>query len=107
MELENQNFKVSIIRPTIVYGRYAPGNFELLIKLVKWLPIIPLGNIKNKRSFIYIDNLLYIMDLVITKRRRIFLAKDNNTLSISKVIEIISKNLNKKVFLIQIPFLKK
>ena len=107
MELENQNFKVSIIRPTIVYGRYAPGNFQFLIKLVEWLPVIPLGNIKNRRSFIYIDNLLYTMDRVIShKKSGIFLARDNDTLSISKVLELIAKNANKKVRLIKIPFLE-
>jgi len=103
MELESNNFKVSIIRPTIVYGRCAPGNFQSLIKLVKWFPIIPLGDINNKRSFIYIDNLLDIIDRVILhKESGVYLAKDD-TVSTSKIVELIAKNLNKKVYLIKIP----
>ena len=56
LKLHDDTFIVSIIRPPMVYGKNAPGNIDNLIKLVKKLPIIPLGNIENKRSFISIQN---------------------------------------------------
>lgn len=105
LELNDDNFVVSIIRPPMVYGKNAPGNIDNLIKLVKKLPIIPLGNIENKRSFISIQNLCHIIDKVITKQQsRIFLASDDEPLSTSRLIELIAKNLNKKIYLIKVPF---
>lgn len=105
LELNDNSFIVSIIRPPMIYGKNAPGNIDSLIKLVKKLPIIPLGKIKNKRSFISIQNLCYIIDEIIMQQNSgIFLASDDEPLSTSKLIYLIAKNLDKKVYLIKIPF---
>ncbi len=105
LELSDNSFIVSIIRPPMIYGKNAPGNIDSLIKLVKKLPILPLGKIDNKRSFISIQNLCYIIDEIITQKQNgIFLASDDEPLSTSKLIELIAKNLDKKIYLIKIPF---
>jgi len=105
LELSDDSFVVSIIRPPMVYGRNAPGNIDSLVKLVKKLPIIPLGGIENKRSFIFIQNLCHMIDEIITQRQNgIFLASDDEVLSTSRLIELIAKNLDKKVYLIKVPF---
>ena len=103
-KLDSDNFKVSIIRLPMVYGKNAPGNIYSLIKLVKKSSIIPLGGIENKRNFISIQNLCHFIDEVIQQRQEgIFLASDDSALSTSKLIELIANNLNKKVYLIKIP----
>ncbi|QOP45830.1 NAD-dependent epimerase/dehydratase family protein [Sulfurimonas paralvinellae] len=105
LELSDDSFIVSIIRPPMVYGKDAPGNIDSLVKLVKKLSIIPLGSIENKRSFVYIQNLCHLIDVVIEQQKSgIFLASDDEPLSTSRLIELIAKNLNKKVYLIKIPF---
>ncbi len=105
LKLNDDNFVVSIIRPPMIYGKNAPGNIDSLIKLVKKLPIIPLGGIENKRSFISIQNLCHMIDEIITQQKAgVFLASDDEPLSTSRLIELIAKNLNKKVYLIKIPF---
>jgi len=105
LELSDDNFVVSIIRPPMVYGKNAPGNIDSLVKLLKKLPIIPLGGIENKRSFISIQNLCYMIDEIIAQRQNgIFLVSDDEPLSTSRLIELIAKNLDKKVYLIKIPF---
>lgn len=105
LELNDDNFLVSIIRPPMIYGKNAPGNIDSLIKLVKKLPVLPLGKIENKRTFISIQNLCYIIDEIITQQKNgIFLASDDEPLSTSKLIELIAKNLDKKIYLIKIPF---
>lgn len=105
LKLNDDTFIVSIIRPPMIYGKNAPGNIDSLIKLVKKLPIIPLGKIENKRSFISIQNLCYIIDEVITQQKTgIFLASDDEPLSTSRLIELIAKNLDKKIYLVKIPF---
>ncbi len=105
LKLNDENFIVSIIRPPMIYGKDAPGNIDSLIKLIKKIPIIPLGGIENKRSFISIQNLCHMIDEVIVQQKSgIFLASDDEPLSTSKLIELIAKNLDKKVYLIKIPF---
>lgn len=105
LKLSDDSFVVSIIRPPMVYGKDAPGNIDSLIKLVKKLPIIPLGGIENKRSFISIQNLCHMIDEVIIQQKAgIFLASDDEPLSTTRLIELIAKNLGKKVYLVKIPF---
>ena len=102
LKLNDDNFTVSIVRPPMIYGKNAPGNID---NLGKKLPIIPLANIKNKRSFIFIQNLLHIIDeVILQKKSGIFLACDDEPLSTSKLIDLIAKNLAKKTYLIKIPF---
>lgn len=53
--LEDENFKVCILRPCMIYGPSAKGNFPRLAKLACKTPIFPCWH--NKRSMLYIDNL--------------------------------------------------
>lgn len=104
-KLEDENFKISIIRTPIVYGYGVKANIKNLINLVNKVPVLPLGKIKNKRSMVYIGNLCHLVDEIITQEKKgIFLACDDEPLSTSKFIELIAKNLDKKIYLIKIPF---
>ena len=55
--------EVIIIRPPLVYGANAPGNFGQLIKTVARGIPLPLGNIHNQRSLVALPNLI---DLITT-----------------------------------------
>jgi nucleoside-diphosphate-sugar epimerase len=55
--------EVVIIRPPLVYGHKAPGNFGTLVKAITRGIPLPLKNINNQRSFIGLDNLI---DFIIT-----------------------------------------
>ncbi|RBQ30931.1 epimerase [Arcobacter sp. FW59] len=104
-KLEDENFKISIIRTPIVYGYRVKANIKNLINLVNKVPVLPLGKIKNKRSMVYIGNLCHLVDEIITQEKKgIFLASDDEPLSTSKLIDLIAKNLDKKIYLIKIPF---
>ena len=70
VELNDDSFIVSIIRPPMIYDKNALGNIDSLVKLVKKLPIIPLGKIENKRSFISIQNLCHLVDEIITQEKQ-------------------------------------
>lgn len=104
-KLEDENFKISIIRTPIVYGYGVKANIKNLINLVNKVPVLPFGKIKNKRSMVYIGNLCHLVDeIIIQKKSGIFLACDDEPLSTSKLIEFIAKNIEKKTYLIKIPF---
>ncbi|MDT3995941.1 NAD-dependent epimerase/dehydratase family protein, partial [Mammaliicoccus fleurettii] len=62
-EIQSNEFKVAVLRPPMIYGESAPGNFSKLIKISKILPLYP--RIDNQRSSIYIENLeIYINELI-------------------------------------------
>ena len=104
-KLEDEIFKVSIIRTPIVYGYGVKANIKSLVNLVNKISVLPFGKIENKRSMVYIGNLCHLVDEVITQQKSgIFLASDDEPLSTSKLTKLIAKNLNKKIYLIKIPF---
>ena len=54
-ELESDSFKVCILRPCMIYGPNAKGNFPRLARLATKVPVFPCWH--NRRSMLYIDNL--------------------------------------------------
>ena len=54
-ELADANFKVIVLRPPMIYGKGSKGNYPILAKLAKKLPIFP--EVTNERSMLHIDNL--------------------------------------------------
>ncbi|EHO82815.1 NAD-dependent epimerase/dehydratase family protein [Fusobacterium ulcerans] len=104
-EMESDDFIVSVIRPPMVYGKGVKGNMESLIKLVKKLPILPFNYTRNRRSFVNIDNLLYLTSLVIDKEKEgIFLPLDEKPLSLKEMIEGIEEGL--KIKRIKLPMIE-
>ena len=90
--LEDENFKVGIIRPPMVYGKGVKGNMESLIKLIEKLPILPFNYNKNRRSLVNIENLMYLTSLVIDKKAQgVFLPLDEKKLSLKEIVEGIEK----------------
>lgn len=102
--LEDSNFIISVIRPPVIYGEGVKANILSLIKLVDNIRILPFGKIMNKRSFIYVGNLVGYIDAIIEgKASGTFLALDDKPLSTTELIELISDELGKKTFLIPMP----
>lgn len=104
LALADENFKVSVIRPSMVYGKGVKANMLSLSKLVKKLPIIPFGNIQNKRSMVSIDNLMITLQAVIEKQETgIFLACDKKPVSTTEIVENLIQIINPKKKLISFP----
>lgn len=105
-KLEDENFTVSIVRTPLVYGVNVKANMLSIIKLVQRFPILPLGGIKNKRSYTSVENLVSFLDRIIKKRASgVFIAKDEKAISTSELVKIIASNMGKKIILIKIPTL--
>ncbi|MHA2939790.1 NAD-dependent epimerase/dehydratase family protein [Vibrio sp. RC27] len=103
---EKTGMELVIVRPTLVYGKEAPGNFGLLTKLIGSVPILPFGAINNRRSFISVYNLA---DLLLrcahhpNANGKVFLAAENETISTSELISRISEGLGVRTFLVPLP----
>ncbi|NHB96443.1 UDP-glucose 4-epimerase family protein [Photorhabdus stackebrandtii] len=98
--------EIVIIRPPLVYGPNAPGNFEKLVNAVATEHWLPLGAIHNKRSFVALDNLV---DLIITcidhpnAANQTFLISDDQDISTTEFLKKIADALDKSPRLIPIP----
>lgn len=106
-KLEDDDFKISIVRTPIVYGYGVKANMRSLINVIDRVSILPLGGIDNRRSMVYVGNLSHLVDTIIDREKKgVFLAGDDEYLSTTKLCELIAQNLNKKIYLVKIPFLK-
>lgn len=104
LEIQSQDFNVSIIRPPMVYGKGAKGNIITLAKLINIIPILPLNYEQNRRSLIYIDNLCQFIALVIeTQSAGILLPQDAEPVSIASLSKFISSALLKKRYFFIFP----
>ncbi len=107
IELANQStMNWTILRPTLVYGPGNPGNMERLIKLVKLGLPLPLGGIKNQRSFLYVGNLVEAIAVIINNPKafgEIFLLSDGQDVSTPELIGYIAKYLGKPCQLFPVP----
>jgi nucleoside-diphosphate-sugar epimerase len=98
--------EVVIVRPPLVYGPNAPGNFGKLTRLVaKSLPL-PLGSINNRRSLVGIDNLV---DFIITcleqpaAANETFMVSDGEDLSTPDLIRRMARTMNRPARLLPVP----
>ncbi|ETX12589.1 epimerase [Marinomonas ushuaiensis DSM 15871] len=98
--------EVVIIRPPLVYGSNAPGNFGKLARLTSKNIPLPFGAINNKRSLISLDNLV---DLIVTcidhpkAANQTFLVSDDYDVSTTKLLSLMALAAGKKPRLIPVP----
>jgi nucleoside-diphosphate-sugar epimerase len=96
--------KVYIFRPCMIHGPGNKGNLNLLYNIVnKGLPW-PLGAFENKRSFLNIWNLSYIVEQFITQTplSGIYHLADDEPLSTNELITLIAASKNKKAKILKI-----
>jgi nucleoside-diphosphate-sugar epimerase len=55
--LESPDFRVTVLRPPLVYGPGVKGNLAKLLQAVQRWPVCPLGSGDNQRSLLHVDNL--------------------------------------------------
>lgn len=103
---EKTGMELVILRPPLVYGPNAPGNFG---NLVRWLEKgwpLPLGAIQNKRSLIGVDNLV---DLIVRcidhpgAANQVFLASDGEDLSTTELLRGVGRAMGRPARLIPVP----
>ena len=90
--------KVYIFRPCMIHGPGNKGNLNLLYNLVKKGIPYPLGSFDNKRSFLNIWNLIYILEqfIQIKPESGIYNLADDDPISTNELIKIISFSMGKK-----------
>jgi len=96
----------TILRPPLIYGASNPGNMARLLKLVHTGIPLPFGAVKNRRSFLYVGNLV---DAITTclfhpqARNQTFLVSDSEAVSTPTLMTEIAQTMGKSPVLMPIP----
>lgn len=102
--LEDKAFKVVVVRSPLVYGAGVKANMFNLIKLVDHFPLLPFGNMDNKRSIVYIGNLVSLLNRIIELEiSGVFIAGDKFPLSTTQIVQMIALGFNKRMLLFTVP----
>lgn len=96
--LSDENFKVCVLRPPMVYGRGCKGNFQTVVKIVKKSPVFP--KIKNRRSMIYIDNLSSFVEMCVSRSLEgIYFPQNRDYVSTASMAHELSRTFNKRIIM--------
>jgi nucleoside-diphosphate-sugar epimerase len=102
----NSSMALVIVRPPLVYGPNAPGNFGALTRmLLRRLPL-PLAHIDNKRSFVSLQNLVDLLTHCVQNplaENQTFLVSDGEDLSTSALLSRMGSALGKPPVLFSVP----
>jgi nucleoside-diphosphate-sugar epimerase len=102
----NNALEVVVLRPPLVYGPGVKGNFLRLTGLLARGVPLPLASIRNRRSLIYVGNLV---DAVITALRardaagRTYLVSDGDPLSTPELLRHMARALGREAHLLPCP----
>lgn len=98
-ELEDNRFKVVLLRPPMIYGKGSKGNYSILSKFAKKSPVFPY--IDNQRSMLYIDNLCEFVYLMIKNEETgIFWPQNSEYSNTSELVKMIATVNGKNIVLL-------
>ena len=89
-KLADDSFHVAVLRPPMIYGKGSKGNYPLLAKMAKRLPIFP--DVQNERSMLYIENLCeFLCQLMIKGESGIFWPQNAEYTRTTDMVRMIAK----------------
>lgn len=105
-EAAGSEMTVTVLRPCLMYGKDAKGNFSSMMKwLWRGVPL-PLGSVRNRRSFMHVRNFADIILKCISAREEVdgvFEVTDGIDYSTPELLRKVAGALEKKARLIPFP----
>ena len=99
LPLNDDGFKVVILRPPMIYGPGSKGNYPVLSKLARKLPVFP--KVDNQRSMLYIDNLLEFVRLMVENEEQgLFWPQNGEYSNTTELVQMIAKAHGKKILIV-------
>ncbi len=104
-EAKSKHKQTYILRPCLILGQKDKGNLHLLFNVVKKGIPWPLGAFENKRTFMSVDNLCYIIKGLLSKdvESGIYHVNDDEPISTNELIDVICRVMGKKTRIWHIP----
>ena len=98
--------RVYILRPCMIHGPNNKGNLNLLYSFVsKGIPY-PFGKYVNRRSFVSVENLCFIINELIDNAKiesGIYNIADDTSLSTTELVQIIGNTISKPAKVMNVP----
>ncbi len=99
LPLNDEQFKVVILRPPMIYGKGSKGNYPVLAKLAQKLPAFP--KVDNQRSMLYIENLIEFVRLMVDNEEQgIFWPQNREYSNTTELVQTIAKAHGKKILIV-------
>lgn len=101
--------EVVIVRPPLVYGPGAPGNFGSMVRWVQHGLPLPLGAVHNRRSLVALDNLVSLVLLCADRARsplaakQVFVVADGEDVSTSTLLRKVARAAGRPSRLLPVP----
>ena len=103
---QEANLEVVIVRPPLVYGPGVKGNFiRLLTAVDKGIPL-PLASVHNKRSLIYLGNLVDALIICASHpdaAGKTYLVRDGEDISVSDLVRKMAISLERPAMMFPVP----
>lgn len=100
LPLNDDAFKVVVLRPPMIYGPGSKGNYPILSKLARKSPIFPAVN--NQRSMLYIDNLMEFVRLMVDyEEQGIFWPQNAEYSNTTELVRLIAETHGKKLLILK------
>jgi UDP-glucose 4-epimerase len=102
----HDGMQVTVIRPPLIYGAGAIGNFRLLARAVQTGIPLPLGSIDNRRAFLSVQNLVsFIINRLsrVDMKFDIFLVADSEQVSTPDFVRHIASAMGASARLVPMP----
>src|SRR5260370_22987791 len=101
-----RDMQTTVIRPPLIYGAGALGNFKLLVRAVERGIPLPFASIRNRRAFVSVQNLASFIANRLSgadKQFEVFLVADNEQVSTPHFVRRIAKAAGTKARLVPMP----
>lgn len=105
LQLECNRMALTIVRPCMVYGPGGKGTFTALSKaMTKHFPL-PLGGINNnRRSVLFVDNLVdFVQHVIVNRQPGVFEIANAEPISTTALAREIKQALDSRTWLIPVP----
>lgn len=95
-ELADGKFQVAVLRAPMIYGKGSKGNYPVLAKMAKRLPVFP--RVENQRSMLYIENLCELLCCIIREGHGgIFFPQNETAIGTSQLVEMIARTCGHRI----------
>lgn len=103
---QHTGLEVVIIRPVLIYGPNVKANFKSMVSLAAKKIPLPIGCLDNKRSMVSVFNLTDLIHICMTHpnaNREVFLASDQDDISVKQLFEKLAKWQNNQLLMLPVP----
>ncbi len=105
--MNNPNWNINIVRPTVIFGERNRGNVFNLLRQISGGKFLMIGSGRNKKSMAYVGNIVAFIKFCIEKKKEgynIFNYIDKPDFTMNELVDNVGKVLNKYIPTVHIPY---